>query len=283
MSKLLKIKDISPCIGSIIYGLDLSKPLESAVLAELRILWLRRKVLVFNDQQLTPQQHTDFTEQFGKLDQYPFLKSLDGYPYVAEILKLADEKVNFGGVWHSDTSYLKTPAAGASLYALEIPELGGDTIFCNMHQAYEALPDEIKNKIIHLTAVNSSAKRDVSNTRKHRIDDRGIKHAPEEIKHVHPVIRCHPETGEKVLFINEAHTVAIEGLSEFENDHLQSYLYQHARKPEFQCRLSWSVGMLVLWDNRSTHHYPINDYTGFQRLLHRVSLKGDVPVGVKTT
>lgn len=269
-----KVQSISPSIGSIISGLNLSEPLAPHVLQELRKVWLQRKVLVFPKQSLTPQQQVDCTRQFGELDQYPFIEGIKGMPYVAEILKLPNEEINFGGVWHSDTSYLINPAAGASLYALEIPPIGGDTIFCNMGAAYQALTNDIKEKVNPLNAVNTSNKTAVSKTRAARL---GKNIEPDVYTHSHPVIRTHPETGEKTIYVNEAHTLCFEGWSEKKSQPLLNLLYQHARKPEFQCRIKWQKNMFVLWDNRSTHHYPINDYTGYRRLLHRVSIKGDIP------
>jgi len=278
MNFKFKIKHLSPFIGSEIQGLDLSEPLSPESLKQLRILWLDRKVLVFPDQKLTPQQQINFTQQLGELDKYPFLEGLNGYPLIAEVLKLPDEKINFGGVWHSDTSYLKKPAAGASLLAIEVPDIGGDTIFCNMHRAYEALSEEIKSEIQHLNSINTSAKDQVSKTRFHRLTNSQRKQVPKVFQATHPVVRYHPETGEKILYVNEAHTLHIEGWSQQKSDSLLNELYLHARKPEFQCRVKWSIGTLLLWDNRSTHHYPINDYTGYRRLLHRVSIKGERPV-----
>ncbi len=269
------IKKISPTIGSTVYGLDLSKPIPKETLKKLRHLWLDRKLLVFPEQTLTPKQQTDFTQQFGELDQYPFLEGIKGHPYVAEVLKRPEEKINFGGVWHADTTYLETPAAGASLYALELPPIGGDTIFCNMGAAYQALTDKLKQTINPLKAFNASNKPNVSQTRLHRITRDAL--AKQVFINSHPVVRTHPETGEKTLFVNEAHTTHFTDQSEQQSKALLNELYQHARKPEFQCRITWHIGMVALWDNRSTHHYPINDYTGYRRLLHRVSLKGDKP------
>ncbi len=268
------VENISPNIGSIISGLNLSIPLTPELLQELRKTWLQRKVLVFPNQLLTPQQQVNCTRQFGELDQYPFIEGIKGMPYVAEVLKLPHEKINFGGVWHSDTTYLNEPAAGASLYSLEIPPIGGDTIFCNMGVAYQALTNDIKEKINTLTAINTSNKTAVSKTRAARLK-KGT--TAKVYTHTHPVIRTHPETGEKTIYVNEAHTVCFKGWSEKNSQPLLDLLYQHARKPEFQCRIKWQKNMFVLWDNRSTHHYPINDYTGYRRLLHRVSLKGDIP------
>lgn len=278
MNSHFEIKHLAPFVGSEISGLDLSKPIASETFAELRKLWLERKVLFFRDQKLTPDEQVAFTRQFGEVDKYPFLKGIEGNPLVAPVLKLPEETINFGGVWHSDTTYLDTPAGGASLYALELPPLGGDTIFCNMGKAYETLSQEVKNKIDDLKALHTSAKSEVSKTRVNCIADAGDSSAPEEFNSLHPVVRTHPESSERTLYVNEAHTVRFEGWTEAESAPLLNALYMHARRPEFQCRFSWSQGAVVIWDNRSSHHYPINDYDGHRRLLHRVSLKGDRPV-----
>ena len=278
MNTHFEIEDLTPFTGSQISGLDLSKPIAADTLGKLRRVWLERKVLFFLDQQLTPDQQVTFTRQFGEVDKYPFLKGIEGNPLVAPVLKLPEETINFGGVWHSDTAYLEVPAAGASLYALELPPVGGDTIFCNMRIAYETLPQDIKEKIDHLKAINTSAKAAVSKTRVHRLADSGERSGPKVFTNVHPVVRTHPESGERTLYINEAHTLRFEGWTREDSESLLNELYQHARKPEFQCRFRWSLGAVALWDNRSTHHYPINDYHGYRRLLHRVSLKGSRPI-----
>ena len=269
---------LTPFIGSKITGLDLSQPIPPNTLADLRKVWLERKMIYFPDQKLTPDEQLAFTRQFGEVNKYPFLNGIEGNPLVAPVLKLPEETINFGGVWHSDTTYLETPAAGASLYALELPPVGGDTIFCNMQTAYENLSQEVKDQIDGRKAYFTSGKAAVSKTRMPRISDSGDSSAPEVFTAIHPVVRTHPESGEKTLFVHEAHTVRFEDCTEEQSEPLLNQLYLHARKPEFQCRLRWSEGMVVLWDNRSTHHYPINDYNGFRRLLHRVSLKGDRPI-----
>ncbi len=278
MNTHFEVEHLAPFVGSEISGLDLSQPIQAEALAELRKLWLERKVLFFRGQKLTPGQQVAFTRQFGEVDKYPFLKGIDDNPLVAPVLKLPDETINFGGVWHSDTTYLETPAGGASLYALELPPLGGDTIFCNMGKAYETLPQGVKDTVDDLKAINTSSKAAVSKTRVNRLVDSGDSSAPEEFTNVHPVIRTHPESGERTLFVNEAHTVRFDDWTEEDSAPLLNMLYMHARKPEFQCRFRWSLGAVVIWDNRSSHHYPINDYNGYRRLLHRVSLKGSVPV-----
>ncbi len=269
---------LTPFIGAEVSGLDLSEPIPAATLKALRATWLERKVLFFRDQKLTPDQQVAFARQFAEVEKYPFLSGIEGCSLVAPILKLPHEKINFGGVWHSDTTYLECPAMGAVLYALEIPPVGGDTIWCNMAIAWETLPHYLKNQVRDLRAVNSSAKAEISKTREDRMRDCRDPAAPHEFVNIHPVMRTHPETGERILYVNEAHTERFDGWSEEDSAPLLQQMYLHQRKPEFQCRFRWTVGSVAIWDNRATLHYPINDYHGHRRLLHRVSLKGDRPV-----
>ena len=277
MNAAFSIEPLTPAIGAEIGGLDLARPLSETAQDDLRRVWLERKVLVFRDQSLTPDQQLDFARGFGEVDKYPFLKGIDGHPLVAPILKRPEERVNFGGMWHSDTCYLEAPAAGAVLYALELPPLGGDTLFANMALAWERLDADLKRRVDGLRVVCSSAKPGISKTRADRLRDAGESQPPEAFERSHPAVRTHPETGEKILYVNEAHAVGFEGLDADESDSLLRALYAHQRLPDFQCRIRWSEGAVVMWDNRSTHHYPVNDYHGHRRLLHRVSLKGDVP------
>ncbi|MCC6296011.1 MAG: TauD/TfdA family dioxygenase [Pseudomonadales bacterium] len=277
MNAPFAVQHLTPAIGSEVSGLDLAQPLAADTVAALRTLWLGRKVLFFRDQRLTPDQQLAFTGQFGELEKYPFLPGIEGYPLIAPVLKLPHETVNFGGLWHSDTTYLEAPAAGATLYAIEIPPLGGDTLFANMVLAYETLPEDIKARIQGLKVVNSSAKADVTKTREDRLKEVGGSAPRQEFVSIHPVVRTHPETGEKILYVNEGHAIHFDGWTEADSLPLLEALYKHQRKPEFQCRFRWSPGALAMWDNRSCQHYPVNDYHGHRRLLHRISLKGDRP------
>jgi taurine dioxygenase len=166
---------------------------------------------------------------------------------------------------------------GAMLLALEVPPVGGDTLFANMYLAYEALSDGMKRLLDGLVAVSSSAKADVSRTREDRIKDSAGEHAREVFEAAHPVVRTHPETGRKALYVNIAHTVRFDGMTEAESAGLLEFLHQHQVRPEFTCRFSWRPGSLAFWDNRAAQHNPINDYHGFRRVMHRISLAGDVP------
>ena len=277
MNDSFDVAPLTPAIGAEISGLDVAQPIPEPTLARLRAVFLERKALVFRDQQLTPESHLAFARQFGEVDKYPFLKGIEGHPLVAPILKLPDETVNFGGLWHSDTMYLESPAAGAVLYALELPPLGGDTLFADMQLAWAELPADLRRQVKGLRVVCSSTKADVSRTREDRLRDMADESSPKAFESVHPAVRTHPETNEKILYVNEAHVVRFDGWTAEESEPLLRELYAHQRRPEHQCRVRWSVGAVVMWDNRSTHHYPVNDYHGHRRLLHRVSLKGDRP------
>jgi taurine dioxygenase len=208
---------------------------------------------------------------------YPFLKGLDGTPQVTVVSKLEHETINFGGMWHSDTTYLPVPPSATMLIAREVPPHGGDTLFANQYAAYETLSPDLRHKLDGLDSVSSSAKADASRTREDRIRESGRADRPEEFHAVHPALRTHPETGRKALYINPAHTVRFDGMTDAESAPLLAQLHEHQARPEFTCRVSWRVGTLALWDNRCVLHNPVNDYHGFRRVMHRVTLKGDTP------
>ena len=277
MNNRLSITPIAPALGAEISGVDLSKPLGDELITALRAAWLRYQVLFFRDQNLTPSQQLAFARNFADIDVYPFVKGLDDCPEIIPVLKRAHETVNFGGVWHSDTAYLEKPALGAMLYARELPPVGGDTLWANMTLAFERLSSGMQDLLSGLTAVNVSNKAVASQTRAERIRDNGGAVEREVFTAEHPVVRTHPETGRKILYVNRAHTLRFKDMSEAESAPLLNFLYEHLSQPEFCCRFRWSTGALAFWDNRCTQHYPLNDYHGYRRLLHRVSLKGDKP------
>ncbi len=267
---------LSPAIGLEIRGLDLSTPPTGAEGAALRTLFNRHHVLVFRDQSLTPAQQLAFAETIGEPDTYPFVDGIEGFPTITPVLKLPDERVNFGGVWHSDTAYLERPPMATLLLARALPPVGGDTLFASQVAAFAALSDGLKAVLSGLRAINASAKPDIAATRAHRIDPE-TQDAGNGFEAVHPVVRTHPETGARALFVNRAHTVRFEGMTEAESAPLLEYLFAHQVREEFTCRVRWRTGTLVLWDNRACQHYPLNDYHGYRRELHRITLKGDIP------
>ncbi len=273
----LDIRPLSGALGAEILGIDLAQDLSDAAVAAIRAAWLEHGVVFFRGQTLDPQQFLAAARRFGEPIEYPFVKGLDGFPQITPVIKLEHEKINFGGLWHSDTAYLERPPMATMLIARETPARGGDTLFANMYLAYETLSDGMKRMLDGLIAVNSSAKADTTRTREDRVKDSGKTDAKKEYVAEHPVVRTHPETGRKALYINGGHTLRFKDMSVEESAPLLNYLQQHAVRPEFTCRFRWEVGSIALWDNRCTQHNPVNDYHGFRRVMHRVTLAGDVP------
>ena len=272
----ITVKRIAGALGAEIGGIDLREPTNDDI-AAIRAAWLEHLVVFFRDQPLTPAQFMAFAKRIGRPIEYPFVKGIAGFPEIIEVKKLEHEKVNFGGVWHSDTAYLEEPPMASMLLAREVPPRGGDTLFANMYLAYETLSEGMKRVLEPLWGVNSSAKADVTRTREDRLKTDGRDEVGRELVAEHPVVRTHPETGRKALYVNFAHTARFRGMTEKESAPLLEYLFQHQVRPEFTCRFSWQVGSLALWDNRCAQHNPVNDYHGFRRLMHRITLAGDRP------
>ena len=278
MSSAFAIEPVAGALGAEIAGLDLSQPLSDETILALRRTWLEHLVIFFRDQDLSPAQFLALGRRFGEVIEYPFVKGLPDYPEIIPVLKLEHEHVNFGGVWHSDTAYLDVPPMASMLVARQIPPYGGDTLFANMYLAYEALSDGMKAMLEGLTAVNSSAKADASRTREDRMKD-SAREVKKDYVAAHPVVRRHPETGRRALYVNVAHTVRFDGMSEEESTPLLDYLFRHQTRPEFTCRFRWRPGSIAFWDNRCAQHNAVNDYAGHRRLLHRITLAGDTPKG----
>ena len=266
----MEVRRVAGALGAEILGVDLSKeiPVEA-----IRAAFLEHQVIFFRDQPLTPAQFMAFARRMGKPIEYPFVKGIEGFPEVIEVKKLEHERHNFGGIWHSDTAYLDLPPMGSMLLAREIPPYGGDTLFASQYLAYESLSEGMKGLLDGLVAVNSSSKADVTRTREDRVKEYATHYEAE-----HPVVRTHPETGRKALYVNFGHTVRFRGMSEEESAPLLEYLFRHQVKPEFTCRFQWRVGSLAFWDNRCTQHNPVNDYHGYRRVMHRITLAGERPV-----
>ena len=275
--RTIEVAPIAGAIGAEIGGVDLSRPLPDEQVAEIRRAWLAHLVVFFRDQPLDDDAFMAFARRIGKPIEYPFVRGLDTHPEIIEVKKLEHERVNFGGIWHSDTTYLERPPMASMLLARTVPPYGGDTLFANMYVAYETLSEGLRGTLDGLRAVASSAKADVSRTREDRIRSDGRDAARTEYVAEHPVVRTHPETGRKALYVNVAHTVRFAGWTEDESRPLLDLLTTHLTRPEFGCRFGWRVGSLALWDNRCAQHNPVNDYHGFRRVMHRITLEGDVP------
>jgi taurine dioxygenase len=272
----IQVQPIAGALGAEVRGVDVSRPLAAQVVAEIRQAWLDHLVIFLHEQELTPQALLEFARAFGEPMEYPQLKGLPECPLVTPVVKLAHERVNFGGVWHSDTSYLAQPPMASMLYAIETPPYGGDTLFANQYLAYETLSEGLRHMLDGVSGVSTSTKAEVSKTREDRLRESGA--TLKVLVGEHPVVRTHPETQRKALYINVAHTSHIKGWTEEESAPLLAYLFQHQVRPEFTCRFQWKPGSLAFWDNRCAQHNPVNDYHGFKRVMHRVTLAGDKPV-----
>ncbi len=234
-------------------------------------------------QNMTPDQQVAFARRFGPISIHPYAAAVDGHPEVMRVFKEKDDKVNFGGGWHSDMTFLEKPPLGSVLYAREVPPQGGDTMFANQYLAYEALSPGMKRTLDGLNAVHSANAQygvdGMSEANRHN-DQRSMKpktsdDAKAEI--VHPVVRTHPETGKRALYVNIGFTQRFEGWTKEESRPLLRWLYEHCAKPEFTCRFAWTKNAVAFWDNRCTQHYALNDYHGHRREMHRVTVEGDRP------
>lgn len=275
----IELTPASSAIGAFVSGVDLARPLEKDVLGDLTRAHAEYGVLFFRYQTLTPEQHVGLAEQFGEINVNRFFAAVPEEPRIAEVRKEPEQRSNIGGGWHTDHSYDEIPALGSMLYAREIPELGGDTLYASMYAAYEALSAGMKEMLESLRAVHSS--RHVFGASAGRPADLAERLGNEEAATqdaVHPVVITHPRSGRKALYVNPGFTTRFEDWTETESEPLLRFLYQHAVRPEFTYRFQWELGSLAFWDNRCTWHNAVNDYHGHRRLLHRITLEGE-PLG----
>jgi len=274
----LDIVKTTPHCGAEVRGIDLSRSLDEATSGALTRALAEHCVLFFRDQSLTPEQHKALGRRFGELHLHPaFPDILEGHPEIMVIRADENSKRIAGEDWHSDVSCDPEPPLGTILYMQEVPPAGGDTLFASMTAAYDALSPGLQRLLEGLHAVNASAKADVTRTREDRIRTDGRADAKKEYVAEHPVVRTHPETGRKALYVNIAHTVRFAGMTEAESAPLLGYLFELQVRPEFTCRFVWRPGSIAFWDNRCTQHNPINDYHGYRRVMHRITLEGDAP------
>lgn len=274
MSQSLKVRRVAGALGAEISGVDLSKPLSDDLVARIRRALVEHQVIFFRDQDLTPAQQAAFGARFGPLNVHPFVAGMAGQPEVMEIIKEPSDRVNFGGGWHSDMSFLERPSIGSILYAVEIPEFGGDTLFASQAAAFEALSPGLQKTLEGLNAVHS-ASREYS-SQGHSAQKRGSMKVAEADGYVgefvHPMVLVHPETGRKALYVNPAFTLRIEGWKTRESKALLDFLFEHSRYEAFTCRFSWREGSVAFWDNRSVWHFALNDYPGQRRHMRRVTV-----------
>ena len=266
------LERFSPHIGAIVHDIDLCSVSDEEILF-IRDALKDHLVLFFRNQTLDASTLYTLGQQFGEPTPYPYVEGLKDFPEIVEVIKRPEDKLNFGGVWHSDTAYLDEPAMAALLYGVEIPDQGGDTMFTNMYAVYESLSPGMQAYLAKLSAVNDADNEAIAATRPNGRQKGLIAE--------HPAVRVHPETGMPLLYVNRAHTTHFSGMSRAESQELLSFLFDRIEQPEFSCRFNWQPGSLAFWDNRACQHYPINDYHGSLRRMLRISLAGDKPRGLQ--
>ena len=272
----LTLTPLTPTIGAEVCGVDLSEPIDAAARGALRQALLDWKVLFFRDQDITTEQHLAFARNFGDLEVHPFAPSKPGYP---EVLAITHDREHPGreNTWHSDVTWRIEPSLGSVLRAVEVPPVGGDTLFADMYAAYEGLIDAVKAEIEGAVAVHDFAHFRVGMRRqgKSEAEIEAFNTAYPMVEH--PVVRTHPETGRKALYVNAAFTQSIVGLDKASSDALLKQLYAQAAIPEYQCRFRWQAHSIAFWDNRASQHYAASDYWPAVRRMERVTVIGDRP------
>ena len=290
----LDVRPIAGTIGAELRGVDLSKPLSDDAFEAVHHAFLEHLVIFLPDQaSLDPDRLKNFASRFGEIDSAPFayplkMPIIEGHPEILNIVTEATNRsINIGGFWHTDVTYRERPNLASVIYAKETPAFGGDTMFANQYLAYETLTDGMKEMLSSMRAIHSSAM--PHGQENARFGSVAKDHAPAEedrtfestglektsveiIETAHPVIRTHPESGRKSLYVNRAFTSRFEGMTIEESLPLLESLWAHGSRPEFTCRYRWSTNTVGVWDNRATQHYAINDYHGHRRHMQRIAI-----------
>src|SRR6267378_3817525 len=276
----MEIQPLAGALGAEIRGADLTR-LDKAGWDEVQRAFLEHSVLVFREQELEPADLMRIGARFGEPCHYPFVTGLEGFPYIFEVVKAEEEKTNFGGNWHSDTTYLKQPPLATLLYALETPAHGGDTLFASTRAAYDALSEGMRKMLQGLIGVNSAALTYGGGRAKMHSKICCMKvhdtESAEQYEAEHPIVRTHPDTGRKALYLSRSHTIRLKDMTEVESRPLIDSLQEHQTRPEFTCRVRWAPGTLTVWDNRCTQHFAVNDYHGERRRMRRLTVGPQVP------
>jgi taurine dioxygenase len=279
----IQVHPIAGSLGAEITGVNLAEPLPDECFAEVHQAFLAHAVVFFRGQSLTEDAQIGFARRFGEPEVHPIVLGSDAHPELVRVLKPAGESASFGTGWHTDNSFFAKPSLGSLLYGVVVPPFGGDTIFASTERAYDALSEDLRRMLGGLRAVHSASRAyDPANVGEHKyrgeapISYQWSDSIRDEV--VHPVVRTHPETGRKSLYVNPMFTLRIEGMPRAESDALLRLLFDHCGRPDWTCRFRWTAGSVALWDNRCTWHYALDDYREFERLMHRVTIAGDTPV-----
>jgi taurine dioxygenase len=283
----IEVKPIAGALGAEIGRVNLGR-LDDETFKEIKAAWLEHLVVFFRDQNITPEQQIAFARRFGEIHHHPFMKGMDEHPDILEIIKEEGDTKAFGEVWHTDQAFNPKPAMATILYAKETPDAGGDTLFANMYMAYDTLSEPMRTLLDGVKTWNVGDRKKLMDGEKAGITREGRYAGNEKMsaklrdpgalvtEAAHPLVRTHPETGRKALYISN-HTQTLQGFKNAEARPIIDYLRAHAVEPEFTCRLRWEVGSLAIWDNRCTQHRALNDYPGKRRRMHRITIAGDAP------
>ncbi len=270
----IQVAPVAGALGAEVSGIDLSKPLDDSAIAEIQDAWMRHQVLFFPGQGLSREAHVAFGRRFGELHVHPVLRALEdqGFPEIV-VLESDARRPVLADSWHSDVTFQQRPPMGSILRAVTVPEHGGDTLWSSMYAAYEALSDSMQRLLSGLRAIHDGSAFQRTARKREHLED-----LEKDVTAVHPVVRTHPVSGRKGIFVNSAFTRSIEGMKPAEGRALLGFLYEHVGSPDFTCRLRWRPGTLAMWDNRCTQHRVVADNRTASRRMERVTLMGDVPV-----
>lgn len=283
----IEVKPVAGALGAEIARVNLGR-LDDETFEEIKKAWLEHLVIFFRDQNITPEQQIAFAKRFGEIHHHPFMKGMDAYPDILEIIKEEGDTKAFGEVWHTDQMFNPKPAKATILYAKETPDAGGDTMFTNLYMAYDTLSEPMKALLASVKTWNVGDRKRLMDGEKAGITRDGRYAGNEKMsaklrdpgelvtEAAHPLVRTHPETGRKALYISN-HTQTLQGFKNSEARPIVDYLRTHAVEPEFTCRFRWQVGSMAIWDNRCTQHRALNDYPGKRRRMHRITIAGDTP------
>lgn len=272
---MITVTPLSPNCGAEIGGVDIAAGISDDDFAAIRQAFSDHGVIFFRDQDMTPDQHIDFAERWGDINVNRFFRPVESHPRIAEVLKEPKQTKNIGVNWHTDHSYDEVPAMCSVLYAKEVPEIGGDTLFASQYAAFDALSDGMKETLLGMRAEHSSrhafGQVNPQNVEGGRIGNREL--ATQDA--THPVVIKHPLSGRPALYVNRDFTTRFEGWTDEESQPLMEWLWDHACRPEFTARFVWQAGSIAIWDNRAVQHKALNDYHGHRRLMHRITIEGE--------
>ena len=269
----IEVDPLTPAIGAEINGVDLAQPLDEQTLDEIHDAWMKHLVIFFRDQDLTLDQHKAFGRYFGDLHIHPAAPGPEGHPEIFTIHTDKDSTFSEGNGWHSDVSCDEEPPMGSILRLHTLPATGGDTLFCNTYLVYDNLSDNMKLHLDGLTAIHEGEQIFRGRYANEGVDDSGKNYPRAE----HPLLRTHPVTGRKSVYVNQAFTTGIKELRYTEARSLLEYLFEQIERPKYQCRFRWRKNSIAMWDNRCAQHYAMWDYHPYTRSGYRVTVKGDRP------